>query len=167
MTLDSRANDAHASGALIEQIAQAAEAYARFVESLSPEAFHRRPGPDDWTAAEITGHVSEAPSTIATHAARVAETPGAAIGRPPDDPGRLAAVARLGDAGPAEGAQLVRQGIGDACATLRGISPEGWQARGMHARYGETTVAELVRTSILEHMRSHLAQARAAAGAAP
>ena len=149
---------------LIAALEQAGEEFARFVEGLPPEAFHRRPGPDDWTAAEVTGHVSEAPVTFAAHVRRVAETPGAAVGRPPEDPGRLAAVARLGDAGPAEGAQLVRQGVREAADILRGISAEGWQARGVHSRLGELSVAELVRQSIVEHLRGHIAQAREAAG---
>ena len=158
------APDTQSSAELIAQIEQVGEDFARFVEGLPPEAFHRRPGPDDWTAAEVTGHVSEAPVTFATHARRVAETPGAAVGRPPDDPGRLAAVARLGDAGPAEGAQLVRQGVREACDILRGIPAEGWQARGMHPQLGELTVAEMAQRSILGHVRGHLAQAREAAG---
>ena len=157
-------SETQSSGELIAQIDQVGEEYARFVEGLPPDAFHRRPGPDDWSAAEVTGHVSEAPVTFATHARRVAETPGATVGRPPEDPDRLAAVARLGNAGPAEGADLVRQGIREACDTLRGIPTEGWQARGKHPRLGEPTVALMVQKSILEHLRGHLAQAREAAG---
>ena len=158
------ASDSQTSSELISQIAQVGEEFARFVESLPPEAFHRRPGPDDWTAAEVTGHVSEAPVTFAAHARRVAESPGAAVGRPPDDPGRLAAVARLGDSGPAEGARLVRQGIREACDILSSIPAEGWQARGVHPQLGELTVADMTQRSILGHLRGHLAQAREAAG---
>jgi hypothetical protein len=133
------------SGAeLIAALEQVGEEFARFVEGLPPEAFHRRPGPDEWSAAEVTGHVSEAPVTFATHASRVAETPGAAVGRPPEDPNRLAAVARLGDAGPNEGARLVRDGIREAADILRGIPAAGWQARGKHPRLGEPTVALMV-----------------------
>ena len=158
------ASETQSSAELIAALEQAGEEFARFVEGLPPEAFHRRPGPDDWTAAEVTGHVSEAPVTFAAHVRRVAETPGAAVGRPPEDPGRLAAVARLGDAGPAEGAQLVRRGVREACAILRAIPAAGWQARGVHSRLGELTVTELVRLSIVEHVRGHVAQAREAAG---
>src|SRR5256885_1980215 len=83
---------------------QAGEAYASFVEVLSEEQFRRRPAPDEWTAAEITGHVSEAPLTFANHARRLAAEGGGKAGRPPEDPGRLAAVARLANRGPKEGA---------------------------------------------------------------
>ena len=158
------ASETQSSAELIAAIEQVGDEYARFVEGLPPEAFHRRPGPNEWSAAEVTGHVSEAPVTFATHAHRVAETPGAAVGRPPEDPDRLAAVARLGDAGPTEGARLVRQGIREACEVLRSIPADGWQARGTHPRLGEPTVASMVQKSILEHLRGHLAQAREAAG---
>ncbi|MCC6176650.1 MAG: DinB family protein [Chloroflexi bacterium] len=152
-----------ASTDLIAAIRQAGEAYASFVETLDQEQFHRRPGPEEWSAAEITGHVAEAPATFARHAARLASHPGETIGRAPDDPGRLAAVARLGNAGPKEGAQLVRDGISEACAILETIPEEGWQVRGQNPRLGEPTVLEFVRGVALDHVRGHLDQARAAA----
>ena len=158
------ASESQSSVELIAALEQVGEEFARFVEGLPPEAFHRRPGPDDWSAAEVTGHVSEAPATFAAYLRRVAEAPGAVVGRSPDDPGRLAAVARLGDAGPADGAHLVRQGVREAADTLRGIPAEGWQARGVHSRLGELSVSEMVRLSIVDHLRGHLAQAREAAG---
>src|SRR5262249_382183 len=88
---------------LIAEIEQAGQASGSFVQTLSEEQFRRRPAPSEWTAAEITGHVSEAPVTFATHARVLAEQGGGPAGRAPDDPGRLAAVARLADRGPKEG----------------------------------------------------------------
>jgi hypothetical protein len=96
---------------LIAEIEQAGEAYASFVETLSEEQFHHRPAPNEWSAAEITGHVSEAPLTFSNHARRLALEGGGRAGRPPEDPGRLAAVERLADRGPKEGADLVRMGV--------------------------------------------------------
>src|SRR5688572_33403330 len=104
---------------LIAQIEQAGEAYARFVETLSEEQFRRRPDPDEWTAAEITGHVSEAPLTFANHARRLAEEGGGQAGRPPDDPRRLAAVAMLDDGGPMDGGDLVCEGVRVECTMWR------------------------------------------------
>jgi hypothetical protein len=155
------------SGAeLIAAIEQAGEAYASFVATLSDEQFHRRPAPEEWSAAEITGHVSEAPLTFANHVRRVAEAGGGSAGRPPDDPGRLAAVARLAGRGPAEGAQLVREGVRAACAVLRGVTDAGWDVQCQHARLGPMSVRGLVESSILDHLRGHLEQAKAAAGRA-
>jgi hypothetical protein len=151
---------------LITQIEQAGEAYARFVEALSEEQFHRRTDPDEWTAAEITGHVSEAPLTFSNHARRLAVEGGGKAGRPPDDPGRLAAVERLADRGPKDGADLVRMGVREACAILRSIPDEGWSVESDHSRLGKTTVRALVESSVLEHLRGHLRQAKEAAGVA-
>jgi DinB superfamily len=149
---------------LIAEIEQAGEEYARFVETLSEAQFRRRPDPNEWTAAEITGHVSEAPLTFANHARRLAVEGGGQAGRPPDDPGRLAAVARLADRGPKEGADLVREGVRGACAVLREIAEYGWSVEGSHTRMGQMTVRGLVEASVLEHLRGHLRQAKEAAG---
>jgi hypothetical protein len=151
---------------LVDEIEQAGEAYASFVAALSEEQFRRRPAPDEWTAAEITGHVSESPLTFANHAKRLAEQGGGQSGRAPDDPGRLAAVARLADRGPKEGADLVREGIRETCAILRGIPEAGWSVISAHSRLGPTSVRGLVESSVLEHLRGHLRQAKEAAGLA-
>ena len=150
---------------LIDALEQAGEAYARFVETQPDDAFHRRPGPEEWTAAELTGHVAEFPATFAEQARRVAEQTGAPIGRGLDDPGRLAAVARLAGAGPAEAATAVRATVHQAVRTLRSIPPDGWQARGARARLGELSVAEIVERFVVNHLREHLAQGRAAVSA--
>jgi hypothetical protein len=154
------------SAELIAEIEQVGEAYASFVETLSEQEFRRRPGPDEWTVAEITGHVSEAPLTFATHALRLAEQGGGASGRPPDDPGRLAAVARLADRGPKDGADLVREGVRDACAILQRIPEAGWSVMSEHARLGPTPVRRLIESFVLSHLRGHLRQAKEAAGRA-
>jgi hypothetical protein len=151
---------------LIAEVEQAGEAYASFVETLSEAQFRRRTAPDEWTAAEITGHVSEAPLTFAQHALKLAEQGGGPAGRAPDDPGRLAAVARLADRGPREGADLVREGVRDACTLLRRIPEAGWAVVAAHSRLGPTSVRGLVESSVLQHLRGHLRQAKEAAGTA-
>jgi hypothetical protein len=150
---------------LIAEVEQVGEAYASFVETLSEEQFRRRPAPEEWTAAEITGHVSEAPLTFSRHALLLAEQGGGASGRPPEDPGRLAAVKRLADRGPKAGADLVREGIGEACGLLRQIPEAGWSVISEHSRLGPTSVRALVESSVLSHLRGHLRQAMEAAGA--
>jgi hypothetical protein len=149
---------------LIAEIEHVGEAYASFVETLSEEEFRRRPAPDEWTAAEITGHVSEAPLTFSTHALLLASQGGGVSGRPPEDPGRLAAVERLADRGPKEGAELVREGVREACALLRQIPEAGWLVVSEHSRMGPTPVRHLVESSVLEHLKGHLRQAKEAAG---
>ena len=153
------------SSDLIAAIAQAGEEFAGFVETLSDDQFHRRPAPEEWSAAEITGHVSEAPLTFANHARRVEAEGGGAVGRALDEPGRLAAVERLAGRGPKDGAQLVRDGVREACTILGGLSAEGWQAKGQSPRLGDVTMLVFVEDVVLKHVQGHLRQARDAAGA--
>ena len=152
------------SADLIAAIERVGEQFAAFVETLTDEQFHRRPAPGEWSAAEITGHVSEAPLTFANHARRAAAEGGGAVGRAPDDPGRLSAVARLAGRGPKEGAQLVRDGIREACAILRTIPEQGWQARGQSPRMGDVTMLAFIQNVAVDHLEGHLQQAKDAAG---
>jgi len=149
---------------LVAALEQAAEAFASYVEGLSDEQFHRRPAEGEWSAAEITGHVSEAPLTFAQHAQRVVAAGGGEVGRPPDDPGRLSAVARLAGRGPREGAQLVRDGAAEACAIVRGLSDTDLDVRVRNARLGEPTLYQFLTAVTVEHVRGHLRQAQEAAG---
>jgi hypothetical protein len=148
---------------LVAAVEMAAHAFAGFVEGLTDEQFHRRPAAGEWSAAEITGHVSEAPLTFAQHAQRVVAAGGGEVGRPPDDPGRLSAVERLAGRGPQEGAQLVLSGAAEACAVLRGFTEADLALRVRNARLGEPTVYEFLWSVAVEHLRGHLRQAREAA----
>src|SRR5438093_9069324 len=150
---------------LIVTIERVGEEYAQFIEAQSEEAFHRRPAPDEWTAAELTGHVAEFPVTFSAQALRLSKNPNAQLGRSLDDPGRLAAVEKLAGAGPAEAAAQVRGGIKEAVAALRAISPDGWRVKGDHPRLGEIMVAEVVEHFIVDHIQDHLDQARQTVGA--
>lgn len=149
---------------LPDAIEQAAYEYAAFIERQSPAAIHRRPAPEEWTAAELTGHVAEFPVTFSAQAARLASGEAVTLGRALDDPDRLAAVRKLAGAGPAEAAALVREGARRAAITLRAIPPEAWQAHGHHPVRGLITVADIARLFILDHLREHLGQAHAAVG---
>jgi hypothetical protein len=150
--------------ALIQSVQQAGEDFAAFVESLPVEAFARRPGDDEWSVAELTGHVSEFPRTFAAEAARLAANPGAVVGRNLDDEGRLGALRRLEGRGPAEAAALVREAIAGAVATLRDVPDDAWDVRGTRLANGEPITARGIAEMILvAHLREHLAQARAAA----
>jgi hypothetical protein len=113
---------------LIAEIEQAGEAYASFVQTLSEQQFRRRPAPSEWTAAEITGHVSEAPVTFATHARVLAEQGGGPAGRAPDDPGRLAAVGQHARNGPMSVRSMVESFI---LSHVRGHLRQAKEAAGV------------------------------------
>jgi hypothetical protein len=151
---------------LIAELEKTGEEYARFIEVQSGSDFLARPGPEDWSVAEMTGHLAEALVTFSEQAQRVSEQPGMAIGRDPDDPGRLAAVGTFAHATPAEAAAGVREAVRRAAATLRQIPPERWDRTAQHRRYGEVTVSGIVERFLVAHCGNHLAQARAAVASA-
>ena len=151
---------------LVSAFEQLSEEYARFVEAQTGEAFRRRSAPEEWSTAEMTGHVAEFPVTFAAQAKRVAEQPGSQLGRSLEDPARLAAVQTLVSAGPAEAAAAVRSCARAALATLRSIQPDGWAASGTHPRLGEMTVSHLVEHFMVDHVRDHLKQAQESVGVA-
>lgn len=150
---------------LMGDLEEAGEAYASFIETLSSEEYHNRPAPEEWTPAEITGHLSEALVTFAGQARRVSQQPGLAIGRDPDDPGRLAAVGRFEDSTQVEAAEAMRAAIRESISILREIPQAGWQATASHRHYGEISVEGIVERILVAHCRTHLAQAQAAATA--
>ncbi len=148
------------SDELIAAIEETGEQFARLVEGLSITYFRYPQSPDQWAPAQVTGHVAEAVTTIATWAKQIADAPGVAIGRAPDDPARLAAAESLRDAAPEQAAAAVREAIAGAVATLRSIPADRWQATGVHPLLGEPSVYDLVERSILIHLRDHHRQVR-------
>ncbi len=141
------------------------DAFADFIASLPTEAFHRRPSEDAWSAAELAGHVSEFPETFARQAVALAASPGAPVHRFPEDPGRLAALARLAGATPSEAAERVRATIALAVSLIEPISEQGWQAEGRRVVDDSTvTTRLLIERFVVGHLQVHLAQAREAAG---
>ena len=149
---------------LVATIEEVGEAYARFVEGLSEDQFHRRPDPNEWSAAEITGHLSELVLWFANQARRLAVEGGGRSGREADDPARLVAVERLTGRGPALGAYLLRIGVRETCRILRSIPEEGWNVTSQHPRRGQITVRAVVEGAILEELEGHLRQAKVATG---
>lgn len=126
---------------------------------MTPAAFHVRSGPDTWSAAEIAGHASEFPVTFAGQALALSKSPGMTLGRQLDDPGRLAAVARLGNATPAQAADMVRETARQAAALVEQITPAGWAVAGTRVVNGEAfTVRQVIEMLIVGHLAAHLAQ---------
>ena len=141
------------------RIRELGEFIASAVESMTPAAFHARSGPDAWSAAEVAGHASEFPVTFATQALALSNSPGMKLGRQLDDPGRLAAVARLGDATPAQAAEMVREATRQSAALVEQITPVGWDVAGTRLVNGEPfTVRQVIEMLIVDHLAGHLAQ---------
>jgi len=150
--------------ALLKTVTERGEAFAAFVETLDSRTFTASPDGDEWTVAELAGHVSEFPRTFAGEAARLAANLGATVGRQLEDEGRLRALKRLEGRGPSEAAALVRKGVAEAVDALRRIPDGAWDAKGTRVANGEPiTVRGIVEMLIAGHLGSHAEQARAAA----
>jgi uncharacterized damage-inducible protein DinB len=128
---------------------------------VSEEAWSRRPAADDWSAAEIVGHVIELEPYWAQQAAYLAGHPGAEIGRTLEDPVRLS--------GPTSGAALsareartrLAESGQQAADILRKLPDGAWSITGVW-RGGELTLSELIERHLISHVREHLEQITAA-----
>ena len=140
-----------------------AEAFASFIEGLDEARFHHHPGPDEWSAAELAGHVSEFPVTFARQAAALARNPGMAVHREPTDPGRIAAIARLQGAGPRQSAAIVRGAAEEAASFIEPIEEVAWALSGVRPDGEVVTAKLLIERYAIGHLAMHLAQAQAAA----
>jgi hypothetical protein len=127
---------------------------------VTPEAWTRRPGDSEWSAAEIVGHVIELEPYWAGQAAFLAAHPGAEVGRGLDDPVRLS--------GPDQGTALsardartrLAQSGEQAAEILRKLPESAWSIRGSW-RGTEMTVDQLIEQHLIVHVREHLEQVTA------
>ena len=142
------------------------EAFAAVLESMSATAFQARATDDAWSVAEIIGHASEFPVTFSAKALELSRTPGLAFGRALDDPGRLAAVERLGGKSPVEAAAFIRAATSAAAGTVRQIDPTAWGVSGRRLDGEEIAVGTILQSLVRDHLKVHLRQARAAAESA-
>lgn len=143
------------------RVRELGEQFATAVAPLDRERFHRRPAPDAWSIAEISGHMAEGPLTFATQARALAENPGMPLGRNLDDPGRLAAIARLGNATPAQAAAMIRECSANAAVLIESIDDKGLDASGVRVANGERFSArQVVEALVIEHLEGHLAEVR-------
>ena len=126
----------------------------------------RSAGPDEWSALQIVGHMSE----IVAYWTRQAQILAVATGAPPqfgrnlDDPERLEAV-RHGAGGEAD--QLLRQLDGNirmAATVFRNMTPAQRARTGIHNRLGEITVAQAIQELVVEHCEDHQAQIKTTLG---
>jgi hypothetical protein len=133
----------------------------RRLQTASVEEWTRRPSPEEWTAAEVAGHMAELEVHWARMAASVASQPGLDIGRPLDNPRRLEGPTSGATRSLSDGIAHLAQAGKDAASILRSIPANGWSAQGQ--RDGEPRiVADIVQRSILEHAHTHVEQCLAA-----
>ena len=148
---------------LMARLAVAEGRLAAFAESPPPGLTDPDPATGErWDAGQAWAHVAEfvpywqtswnawspgldavpIPCVRADH--RGSRSSGSHRGRPPPAAGR------------ADGAP--RQRDGPARTYLVGLSGSDWSARGVHARRGEMTVAQIVERFVVGHLEEHAEQ---------
>src|SRR5574337_1608556 len=152
------------------------ESQARRLESVSDQltALMHRPdvtqrlrnaaGENEWSAMQIIGHMVEAIPFWLSHCCAMiaATTEPPHFGRSLDAPERLAGVERGAAGEPDELLRLLEGEVQTAARAIRQMSAVERGKKGVQARRGEMTVADVVELFIVAHAEDHLAQVRAA-----
>lgn len=121
-----------------------------------------REGDDDWSAAQVLGHVVEMLPYWTHQCQRLmaaAEPP--SFGRSIDSPSRLAGPARGASADTGYLLTELRREAAAGAAFIRRLAPDDLTRQGHHPRRGLMTVADIVESFVVGHIEEHLAQAQA------
>jgi hypothetical protein len=151
------------------------EAQARRLEAVSeqiaallrqPDVARRlraAPGENEWSAMQILGHMVEMiPYWLSHCRAIIAAAEPPVFGRDLNAPERLAGVEQGATGDPDELLSRLSGEVQAAARAIRAMSPAERSRRGVHARRGEITVADIIEDFIVTHAEDHLAQVQAA-----
>ncbi len=143
------------ANALDDVPARVAEAVGR----PGDEALRRRPGPDEWSAIEVVGHIVDKMGIWRQRVQLIA-----AEDRPVlelYDQDRLVQARGYQTAALEELLAISWERCRTFAQVLRNLPPESANRRGLHAEYGEITLLRCVEIP-LESIDAHLEQLRAA-----
>jgi DinB superfamily len=126
------------------------------------------PGPDEWSAMQTLGHMTEMIPFWLNHClVLIAAPPGGALptfGRTPGSPERLAGVAHGATAQPDMLLGELEKEVRAAATAIRKLSVPERGKRGVHPGRGEMTVDDVLESFIVGHAEEHLAQVQATLG---
>ena len=157
------ARDPSAPGLTVDEVARLLGATARIVEAelgaLGDELAGWRPGPAEWCANEVVGHLVEADAR--GYAGRIRRILAASRGQEPHEPGwdEPAVAAARGDcARPATAlVDELAASRADAIELVLSLRPEDLDRGAVHATVGRVTVRELLQ-EWSTHDRVHVQQ---------
>ena len=122
------------------------------------------PGENEWSAMQTLGHMTEMIPYWLNHCrvliAATGEPP--TFGRTPGSPERLAGVAHGATAPSDVLLDQLQDEVRAAAGTIRKLSMAERGKRGMHPGRGEMTVADVIKSFIVDHAEEHLAQVQSA-----
>jgi len=143
--------DRFAAGLLLA----AAEA-AALVDPCSAARWLARGGPEDWSAAGISGHMLEMMPYWAAKLQLLVADPQAPVVRALDAPERLGGVVNGETLTPAAGAEALRRTAAAAAAVLRALPAAAWEQPIEHPRFGAVTLAVLTQNVLVGHAGDHV-----------
>ncbi|MGH2583534.1 MAG: DinB family protein [Dehalococcoidia bacterium] len=148
-----------------ERLEAAVDELAAQLTALPEASFTHRATPEEWTAAEVVGHMAEMMPYWARAAAAVAAAPGQPFGRELDDPDRVGAVAKADDVPRGEALARLRHAAHEAATSIRSHDAAAWAQTGEHHSRGTMAVGAVIQLLMVEHAEAHVQQALDAAGA--
>jgi uncharacterized damage-inducible protein DinB len=148
-----------------ERLEATIDELAARLTALPEPTFTQRTEAEEWTAAEVVGHMTELLPYWARVAAAVAAEPGRSFGRALDDPDRVGAVASANEVPRGESLARLRHATHEASQTIRAFDATQWDTAGVHATSGSMTVGEMVHQLMVDHAIAHAHQALVATGA--
>jgi hypothetical protein len=116
---------------------------------------------EQWQGAQVWGHMAEfMPYWLNQLQNVIAMWGGQPVmfGRTKADAARLEGIAAGLNTPIAQQMAQVRQSVAMARNYLASLTPEQWQAIGLHTRRGQMGVADIVGTFMLDHLEEHAAQ---------
>jgi hypothetical protein len=144
--------------AIVEELAANAQEIADIVDRHSASALHARPGEDEWSIAEIIGHIRAADAIWTPRILFALVHDG--ITMPNVDERALQGVLDASGFNLLDQATLLAFGRGQLVGILRALTEDEWSHTCRHTTKGEMAVIDLV-DGLLRHERDHLAQLRA------
>lgn len=146
----------HAKGKdpLVSQ-AQSPARIAELIANVPADRLTRKPAPDKWSVAEILAHLAEDEIATAWRYRQIVEHPGIALVGFDQD--LWANLGNYAAREPHDSLLLYRLLREANLHFLRALTPEQWDAFGIHAERGRITVRELA-THMIGHDANHIAQ---------
>lgn len=132
-----------------------------WLASRDPAWLYSAPAEGEWSVMALFAHLTDVLAYWPGVAIGIAAEPGKAFGRTLDDPDRTGAV--LTHAGDPVAQMLVAftAAGAQAQARLAEIPEAGWAAVGLHGKWGEITVTDMVGRTLTGHLAGHWEQAKA------
>lgn len=136
---------------------ETSEIIALLIKGVPDDRLRRRPGPQKWSIVEIVAHLAEDELVTTWRYRQMLETPGCALAG--FDQNMWEQLGKYGTWSMDEALVMFRLLRNANLRSLQDLSPEQWQAFGVHAERGRITVQDLA-LHMAGHDLNHVEQIR-------